>query len=176
MAGDKAVYFPHWLPGQTGTYSKVRQEATGYLLDNTDGVFKAVSVDPKIPLTEDTNCQSIYYFIENRNIWPDGEYYAFAYSSSDFLFSVACFSVVEDIEVIRADVYNAVRRTLGLIHENFFIDQTVYNSDSNLISARVRTYKSAADVGTNSGVLATYMITADPDGPLKFNFWRQGRI
>jgi hypothetical protein len=173
---DKSVYFPHWLSGQTGTYSKLRQEATGYLLDNTDGVFKANPVNPNIPLTEDPNCPSVYYFIENRVPWPDGEYYGFAYTSADLLFSVAHFSAVQDIEVIDADIYNHVRRALGLIHENFFIDQTVYNSDGNLISARVRTYDSSADVGTNNGVLATYMITADPLDALRFNFWRQERI
>ena len=176
MANNKAVYFPHWLPGQLGTYSKVRQEATGYLLDNTDGLFKAVPVDPKIPLTEDLNCQSVYYFIENRNLWPDGEYYGFAYNSLDFLFSIAHFSVVEDIEVIDADIYNAVRRTLGLVHENFFIDYPVYDSNNNLISARVRTYKNSADVGTTNGVLATYILTCDPDGATKFVTWKQEKL
>lgn len=173
---NKGVYFPHWLPGQTGTYSKLRQEATGYLLDYTDGVFKAIPVNDRIPLTEDSNCQSVYYFIENRVPWPDGEYYGFAYTSVDLLFSVTHFSVVQDIEVIDAEIYNHIRRALGLIHENIFIDETVYNSDNNLISARVRTYENASDVGTTNGVLATYLITADADGPVKFNFWRSEKI
>jgi hypothetical protein len=174
---NKTVRFPYGLQGQTGLYAKVRQESTGYLLDNNDGVFKAIPSNPNIPLTEDsTFFESTYSFIENRVPWADGEYYAYAYDSLSFIVSVACFSVLDDEEVIRSVLHNNVRRTLGLIHENIFIDQTVYNSDNNLISARVRIYKTSGDVGTSNGVIGTYMITADPDGPVKFNFWKQEKL
>ena len=49
---------------------------------------------------------------------------------------------------------------LGLAQQNFYIDTTVYDSDNNLTSARVRIYSDAASVGTDSNVLETFTLTA----------------
>ena len=51
-------------------------------------------------------------------------------------------------------------RLLGLVQENFYIDTTVYDANSNLTSARMRTYTDAVSVGTDSNVQATYVITS----------------
>jgi hypothetical protein len=50
-------------------------------------------------------------------------------------------------------------RMLGLLQENFYIDNQVY-SGGKLTSGRMRTYSDAASVGTTSNVVATYTITA----------------
>lgn len=51
-------------------------------------------------------------------------------------------------------------RVLGLGHENQFIDQTVYNGNGDLTSARLRTYTNSLDVGTGVNVLNTYTIVS----------------
>jgi hypothetical protein len=66
-----------------------------------------------------------------------------------------------------------VDRILGLVHENMFIDQTVFDAVDNLKGARLRIYENSNNVGTNNGVLATYRMNSDPDGPGRFVTWRQ---
>lgn len=54
-------------------------------------------------------------------------------------------------------------RALGLMQENYYLDQTVYvtyNGVKLLTSGRVRTYSVAGSVGTDNNVLATYLVTA----------------
>lgn len=93
----KSVYFPYYLPGQTGFYARVVHMYTGKILDNTDGQFKETPTNSKIPLTEDQ--PSIYYFTEDRQVWKNGPYQAYAYTDSDELFSVAEFFVFYNREV-----------------------------------------------------------------------------
>lgn len=56
----------------------------------------------------------------------------------------------------------AIQRLLGLSHENAFIDNTDYDSDSQLLSARVRIFDSAAncDAATDGGDETTGLITS----------------
>jgi len=85
----------------------------------------------------------------------------------------------DDIYVDEADltaVYEAVIRTLGLTHENFYIDNASYGEHGSLTSARVRIYDSAINVGTNTGVIQSYLITADETECGKFSFWSQVKI
>lgn len=57
-----------------------------------------------------------------------------------------------------------VDRLLGLDHENQFIDQTIYDGNDNLTSARLRIYSTPADVGTGTNVINTYTITSTYTG------------
>ena len=68
------------------------------------------------------------------------------------------------------------KRILGLIHENMYIDQTAFDADCNLISARVRIYDTPANVGTGAGVIGTYTITVNASGPGQFTTWKQVRV
>jgi len=82
----------------------------------------------------------------------------------------------DDIYVDEADltsVYEIVRRTLGLVHHNMYIDQAIYDDFGNMTSARVRLYDEAANVGTNTGVIESYMITSDAEACGQFSFWQQ---
>jgi hypothetical protein len=57
----------------------------------------------------------------------------------------------------------AVARLLGLAQENYYLDQTsydTYNGIKLLTSGRMRVYSQAGSVGTGSDVIATYTITA----------------
>lgn len=59
-----------------------------------------------------------------------------------------------------------VLRILGLTQENQYIDNTIFDADNHMLTARIRTYTDAASVGTGVNVLATYNVTAtyDVDG------------
>ena len=82
----------------------------------------------------------------------------------------------DDVYVTEADlteVYEIVRRTLGLVHHNMFIDNPVYDEYGNMISARVRIYSDAASVGSDLNVIESYLITADGTQCGQFNYWQQ---
>jgi len=66
-----------------------------------------------------------------------------------------------------------IDRILALVHENIYIDNTQFDTDDNLFSSRLRIYENSVDVGTDSGVIATYQITAVTTGPGKFSSWKQ---
>jgi hypothetical protein len=66
---------------------------------------------------------------------------------------------------------------LGLSQSNVYIDQCVYNATyGGLSSARLRIYDEAANVGTGTGVIATFTITATITGPGQFSAWKQTRV
>lgn len=69
-----------------------------------------------------------------------------------------------------------VKRALGLLHENIYIDNTTYDAHNNLISGRVRIYSDAASVGTATNVIATYTITVDASSAGKFTSWKQVEV
>ena len=82
----------------------------------------------------------------------------------------------DDVNVDSADlssVYDIVRRTLGLVHHNIYIDETVFDDSGNMTSARIRIYSDAASVGTNSNIIESYLITADGTECGQFSFWQQ---
>jgi len=84
-----------------------------------------------------------------------------------------------DVQVYSGDISDVnenVIKTLGLVHHNFYIDQTSYDEHGNMISARVRIYSDAASVGTNTNVIETYLITADGTECGRFNYWAQVKM
>ena len=57
---------------------------------------------------------------------------------------------------LEQDVQDGLTRLLGLCHENIHIDESTYDQDNNLISARVRLYNNSADIGSNRNILAIF--------------------
>jgi len=68
---------------------------------------------------------------------------------------------------------SSIDKILGLSHENIYIDNTSYDANGNLTSARVRIYSNAGSVGTDNDVIETYTITAAGSGQGKFTSWKQ---
>lgn len=66
-----------------------------------------------------------------------------------------------------------LKRALGLMHENFYIDNPIYDENNNLASARVRIYSVNTSVGTDNDVIGTYLITSNSIGTGKFTSWSQ---
>lgn len=89
---------------------------------------------------------------------------------------------MEQIFVSQSDVddlASSIARMLGLVHENAFIDNTEYDVNSMLVSARVRVYdsktnaQSATDGGSEAtGLIATYTIAAAYEGPGEMKTYR----
>jgi len=85
----------------------------------------------------------------------------------------------DDVKVDEASmtqIYEAVMKTLGLVHHNIYIDEANYDEFGNMTSARVRIYSDAASVGTNNNVIETYLITADGTACGQFSYWKQVSI
>ena len=113
----------------------------------------------------------------------DGNYkYVFTPNSQGTWYVVAThptyfpWGKTDDVQVYNADIsdiYNSVVKTLGLAHENIFIDEAIYDEYGNMVSGRVRIYSDAASVGTNSNVIETYRIEADGTECGQFSYWKQ---
>ncbi len=74
------------------------------------------------------------------------------------------------------EINNDLKRVLGLMHENIFIDQTVYDEYGNMQSARVRIYSTSSSVGSANDVIGTYTITSSSSETGKFNQWSQVKV
>ena len=72
-----------------------------------------------------------------------------------------------------SDIYEIVRRTLGLVHHNIYIDNPTYDDFGNMVSARVRIYSDAASIGTDSNVIESYIITSNGTQCGQFDYWQQ---
>jgi hypothetical protein len=77
-------------------------------------------------------------------------------------------------------VYEMVRRLLGLSHENIFIDNTVYDANGQMIAARIRIFdtkencEAATDGGTETaGLIATYSLDTVWEAINEFQTFRQ---
>ena len=69
-----------------------------------------------------------------------------------------------------------LQRIGGLVHENIYIDNPIYDGDGNMTSARLRLYSAPGSVGTANDVIGTYEITAPSDGAGRFTSWKQVKI
>lgn len=83
-------------------------------------------------------------------------------------------------EILLEDIYEIVRRTAGLSHENIFIDNTLYDADGQLIEARVRVFdtkancETATDGGAETiGMLGSYTLQSIWDVVNQFKTFRQ---
>jgi hypothetical protein len=83
---------------------------------------------------------------------------------------------LDDVQVYTSDfsaIAADVKKTLGLVHHNFYIDDPTFDESGNMIAARIRIYSDAVSVGTNTNVIETYRIEVDPTGCGTFNYWKQ---
>lgn len=79
------------------------------------------------------------------------------------------------------DLAEYILRVLGLVRENAFIDNTVYDDCDQLVSARFRIFDTAseANAATDGGSEAakeTYQITSDYESPGRMKTYRMVRL
>lgn len=90
-----------------------------------------------------------------------GDWYLIAYHDTYFPWGKA-----DTIQVF-ANTFDSIvpilQRILGLVQENFYIDQTTYNEIGCMLTGRIRIYDDPTKVGTGSGVIETYCIEATYD-------------
>lgn len=80
------------------------------------------------------------------------------YHSIHFPWGKSTSVYVEETDI--GTLTEMMKRILGLTQENFFIDQTNYDQEGNLVSSRIRIYENSVNVGTNNGIIATYQAEA----------------
>lgn len=101
----------------------------------------------------------------------DGEYFIVVYNSE--YFSNGKTGTVR----VYNDDFNSLgsnqKLILGLVHQNMFIDNTVFDDNNNLIRARIRIYSDSDSVGTDNNILASYQINVSSNGPGRFESWMQ---
>lgn len=84
------------------------------------------------------------------------------------------------VDIQLDELNEMIKRVLGLSQENVYIDNTVYDADSQLLTSRVRLYdtKEHCDAATDGGnetegLLATYTQTTDWQTINQFRFYKQ---
>lgn len=75
------------------------------------------------------------------------------------------------------DLASMLVRVLGLVHENVFIDNTTYDPNSMLLTARLRVFSSKAEAqaatdGGSEPALVTYSVDASYEGPGRMRQYR----
>lgn len=68
-----------------------------------------------------------------------------------------------------------LQRILGLVQENFYLDNTTYSGD-NMTSARLRIYSNASSVGTTADIIGTYNLTAEFDSYAKLETYKLEKV
>jgi hypothetical protein len=74
------------------------------------------------------------------------------------------------------EINNNLKKALGLMHHNIFIDETIYDAFGNMSNARVRIYSDSISVGTDSNVIGTYTISSSSSETGKFDQWKQIKV
>jgi len=78
-----------------------------------------------------------------------------------------------DIETIlvgefsNTEIYDIVRKTLGLVQSNHRFTNQIYNSNKCLTSGIITIYPTATDTNNQTNAIASYQITASYDGENK---------
>ena len=97
-------------------------------------------------------------------------------STSGYTTSGSYGYLVKAMDESIANNQDYLKRIVGLVHENIYIDNPIFDSDGNMTAARLRIYSNPVDVGTSNNVIGTYNISAPGDGPGKFTSWSQIRV
>ncbi len=141
-----------------------------YLVDETDGYTPETGIiSPTITVSKNGGA----FAAPSDGTWSElaSGWYKAALDATDTntlgalavnVAKTGCRNFMNTVEVVSGtvdDLITLVTRALGLVQENYYLDNTTYDS-GRLSTARVRIYDSAVNVGTDIGVVATYNITA----------------
>ncbi len=152
----------------TGTFLYV------YLVDATDGYTPETGITgPTITVSKSGGA----FAAPNDGTWTElaSGWYKMALDATDTdtlgslavnVVATGCRNFTDTVEVVTdtlEDIDGLVKRALGLNLENYYLDNITYSSGK-LSTARIRIYDSAGNVGSSSGVVGTYNITATYTG------------
>jgi hypothetical protein len=84
---------------------------------------------------------------------------------------------------IISEILEKVTRILGMVQENVFIDNTVFDECSQLTGSRIRIFDSASTAGAatdggteTNGLIATYQVMVEYEAPGKMKTYRVVRL
>jgi len=175
MANIKKIILD-WSEYSISAVVIVRRESDNYLLDATDGTFKATPSNKYNALTENATIPGRYELSENSVTWNDGKYtsiiYKYANPSYIPIGSGALF-IKNDTEVILDDNISSTAkeatllRGLGLMMENHVEDDIVRNGANLKTSSKFYLYDSKTNANTHdkaTGLIGTYSVAVTYDG------------
>lgn len=99
----------------------------------------------------------------------EGDYSAVGQFYTDSGYTIDAGYYVQGENITVTDIKTNILRIMGLVHENSVVDQQTYDSDGNLVQARVRKYNNAANASAaytaspaayNTGLLFTWQVNA----------------
>lgn len=155
------------LISHDGTVNKPQTTNGVFEVQNNSGIYGA-NID------FDENWNGIILWNDDSDLFASEEY-NYMLEDTTALIDLTIQEIERDGGLLDT-VSDDLKRVLGLLHENIFIDLPTYSDDCNLIGARVRIYSDAESVGTNNNVIGTYAISSSDDGPGKFSTWKQEKI
>jgi hypothetical protein len=171
------------LGGSALTDLRIRRNSDGFIFDWNDSTFKNVgwtNIFTTMTEISQTNLPGYYKKDVIESTWNDGLYLiVFTYTGADKINGSKEFQITNGkvLEEFASDslvtISDDQKRLLGLVHENIYIDESIYDENNNMISARLRIYSNSLSVGTNSNIIATYRVTADCNEAGKFVSWQQ---
>lgn len=144
----------------------VEEEATvSYRIFDASGTVELVSSQTAV---YNSITQSYVDILIPSSTWPSQEVgsYLIIWSVSDTTDDFnSTYTEPLEINIDNTDI----QKILGLVHQNMVIDETRFDTEGNLYSARVTLYQDSA----KTSVLQRYRITATTTGPGKFSEWEQ---
>jgi hypothetical protein len=165
--GTAQLNMHHWeghlkLKGQTGDVKNHIGVSQGSVIIDSTCIEGTIHIDGIGTVVDNSgpNCQvDVDSFITNASIanwvWDEN---------------------LSDHDATGAKMGGLLQRIGGLVHENIYIDNPIYDGDGNMTSARLRLYSAPGSVGTANDVIGTYEITAPSDGAGRFTSWKQVKI
>ena len=145
--------------------NEVSSIITNYITELTNGHYKISFIPNKVKLWYVVIYHSVYFpwgKAGTVNVFNND------FDTIDITSTINIDSIntnLNNIETKLDDVATNLIRALGLMQENYYLDQVVYNAFNCLTSGRMRIYSNAASVGTVNNVIATYQITASYNTP-----------
>lgn len=145
---------------------KIRPYNTDHRLIIDGNLYSSDGSDPFLDTIDDYTVRIMQQVSDLVSTVSSGS--GLSQSEHDYLMSLPTLTNIEAsiILAMKSDtdaIAVLVLRSLGLMQENYHMDQTSYtdyNGAKLLNSGRIRLYSVAGSVGTTNDVLATYLITA----------------
>jgi hypothetical protein len=132
-------------------------DSTAFIYNIWDDTGTEVSASVPVTITELGFGSYRSSFTPNAT----GDWYLIVYHNTYFPWGKA--DTIQVFTNTFDSIVPILQRILGLVQENFYIDQTTFNEFGCMISGRIRIYNNSTNVGTDFGVRETYCIDATYD-------------
>jgi len=150
---------------------KTGLSTVGYTLYNALGVVRTARTTDGVFELGSSGCYAAVISFEDA--WSGTILWDTGTGTPDY--AIDEYNVSQEVSVT-SHINSNVKKVLGLVHSNIYMDNPVYDGDNNLVSLRIRIYSDAASVGTSNNVISTYSVTSVGDGCGMFSSWKSVEI